>query len=420
MIHPAQPPQSEHRKRSGARRLKKAAFCSKFDKELVKDGLLEICAFYCGTTGRRAGRRVVFTCGSCGKPKLDALPEKNLAGCFSGSCEVPTTTDAIGLIAFFENLELPRDFGLTLKRGYEILGLDPSADPPPRPTRKKKPEHKTPPPTPEPGLLHAVYAAFLEHCPISERDLAYWSSRGVEPGTVLAGRFGSTTPNQTRRTVSRLSSIVGNEKLLMVPGFFLNDRGSLSFTLTGHYTLIPYHDRKGRITTLEGRAVTNEQRQRTAKYVALRDSGSHLYVFPAIRVDDLQAITEGVMGPIIAAQNGLAAASIKGIRCHRGRDGGPLRELVGADFSGRRIPYIPDADDPPNPDVVAEAPKAARNLVAPHNGQPALAQLPSGMDLDDWILSLRPEVRTRAFAALVNGARKPPITEPQPDDVIQP
>ena len=68
------------------------------------------------------------------------------------------------------------------------------------------------------------------------------------------------------------------------------------------------------------------------------------------------------MGAIVAADSGLAVASIMG--CERFKaspspemlDGGPedpLLELKGADFGDRTVPYIPDADDPPNPNVFA-------------------------------------------------------------------
>jgi len=63
-------------------------------------------------------------------------------------------------------------------------------------------------------------------------------------------------------------------------------------------------------------------------------------------------------------------------------------------------------DDPSNPDVLKHAPLAAKALVEPVHGVTALANLLTGMDLDDWLLSLKPAVRIRAFNSLVAGAPK--------------
>ena len=243
----------------------------------------------------------------------------------------------------------------------------------------------------------------------------FWSSRGLTPGTVRQARLASATRPRILAALGRLAAEIGEEALLSVPGFFENGSGRLSFTLLGDYQLVPYLDRTGRITTIEGRA-TEAQRKRLeqsgikAKYVSLRRSGSHLYLFPGLSFDDIQAFTEGSVGAMVAAQEGLCVAAIKGVRCYRNPDGGPLPELAGADLSGRTVPFIPDADDPPNSDVLDSAPKAALVLTRPHSGRPAIAYLPRGLDLDEWLLSLPKDrlQRRRAFAALL--ARAGPQT----------
>ena len=373
------------------------------DKEAVKLAIIDVCAHYLGPASRRSGSRFVWPCRGCGKPKFEATERKGgVAGCFNADCPVPTSTDAIGVIAFFEDLDPARDFRRILERGREILG-HPDAGPA---LRRAAPEAGQRKPPPDPDLLDAVYGRLLALCPVTGRALAFWEARGVTRETAEWGRFGSVTPARARAANARLEEEFGRRDLLSVPGFFENRAGNVSFTLTGDYALIPYHDREGRVTTLEGRSMTQTQERRTSKYVSLRDSGSHLYVFPGFTPDDLEAFTEGPIGAIVAAQEGIRVGSIKGIRCHRDPDGGPLPELAGANFEGRTIPYIPDSDDPPKQDVLEEAPRAARSLTVGQGGRPALAILPRGMDLDEWLLSLPREGRRRAFVELLRGARE--------------
>lgn len=385
------------RRRSGHPRL---------DKEAIKGAIVEICSAYAGP-GQTVGARTTWTCPACDKRKFEAAGERGLAGCWNGACDVPTTTDAIGIIAFFEGLDPRADFARVLRRGHELLGLDiisrrgrgGKARRRPRPTNTKGAESP-----PDPELLDATYTAIVAMCPPSRHDLAFWRRRGVLPETVRRGRFASVTRAKARAVVGRLERELGRAALLSVPGFFENARGRLSFTLSGDYALIPYHDRERRITTLEGRAMTPEQERRLGKYVSLRGSGCHLYVFAGLPVDGIEAFTEGPIGAIVAAQEGVNVASIKGIRCHRGPGGGSLPELSGADFGGRTVPYVPDADDPPKPEVLEEAPRAARNLAVPHGGVPALAHLPRGRDLDEWLLSLGEGERKPRLRALLGSA----------------
>ena len=93
------------------------------DKESVKLAIIDVCAHYLGPASRRSGSRFVWACRGCGKPKFEATERKGgVAGCFNADCPVPTSTDAIGVIAFFEDLDPARDFRRILERGREILG----------------------------------------------------------------------------------------------------------------------------------------------------------------------------------------------------------------------------------------------------------------------------------------------------------
>ena len=397
---------------------------------------MEVVSSYAGD-GRTIGRRTTWECPECGKRKLEAVSDRGLVGCWNSACGVPTTTDAVGIVAFFEGLDRRgADFVKALQRGYERAGLEPEETArdtgrlPARAGNKRTPSRGRDPvvrdggtpsgpdpdphPDPDPDLLDFAYRGLLALCPLSNRDRAFWRGRGVGPATARRGRLASATAAASRAATARLASELGWEALLSVPGFFENARGELSFTLTGDYALIPYFDPSGRVATIEGRA-TDRQRRRLmatgmrAKYVSLRNSGNHLYLFPGLRFDRIEAFTEGTIGAIIAAQEGLTVAAIKGIRCFRGPGGGPLPELDGADLGGRKVPYIPDADDPPNPDVLRAAPEAAVHLTAPHGGRPAVAVLPRGTDLDEWLLSLPKKERKPAFARLTAAARPPAI-----------
>lgn len=241
-------------------------------KEHLKRNVLEICAHY-GGPPKRQGRRWVFVCPACRKRKLEALEARGIAGFFNAACEVPTTTDAPGLIAHFEDLDLRADFPEIVRVGHGILG--PLEDPA-SPARSPSPA----PPPPDPGLSDAVYRTLLSLCPTDTRALRFWRTRGVEKKTVLAGRFGALSRPLARAAVARLLHDFGPDDLLRVPGFFVNGRGRMSFTLTGDYALIPYHAPDGRISTIDGRALTLAQARRTARYVSPRGSGSHLLLLP--------------------------------------------------------------------------------------------------------------------------------------------
>ncbi len=98
------------------------------DKEAVKDGLLGIATHYAGP-GKQGGVRVLFRCPHCGKPdKFAANPSRSpkIVGCLNGNCPVPKVMDALDVVAYFERLDLSRDWGRVLTKGYEILGLAPS------------------------------------------------------------------------------------------------------------------------------------------------------------------------------------------------------------------------------------------------------------------------------------------------------
>ncbi|PLS82900.1 MAG: hypothetical protein CYG60_23325, partial [Actinobacteria bacterium] len=190
-----------------------------------------------------------------------------------------------------------------------------------------------------PELLDAVYREILEHCPLVGPHRDYLKGRGLSYETMEATALGSMTKERAKQVKERLVEKFGKETLLGVPGFSSQKMtGRLTFTLSFECVIIPYHDDDSRITTLEGRCVGKPPKG-MGKYVSLKGSGSHLYVFPGIMPEALVAFCEGVMGALVAAQEGIAVGSIQGFRRYQDpEDEGPLPELKGTDFAGRRIP----------------------------------------------------------------------------------
>jgi hypothetical protein len=448
----------------------------RYDKERVRDRTLELLSVRLGPA-RDQGARAVWDCPACGKrEKYSVVKATGKGGCLVAGCRLAGSADVFAMLAGLEDLDYQADFLAVLARSYELLGLEPDASggaprnggspegggngaaargvfgeapravPVPERSRgSQKGGSRDPRPhsnhtgarkggsaSPDDldsllGLAARVYERLLELCPLESRDRGYLRGRGISHETIRRGRFGTMTAPRARNVKAVLQREFGRDELLEVPGFSEDEEDErLKFTLTGNYVLIPYHDTHGRVTTIEGRVVGDRGGPR--KYVTLRRAGNHLYLFPGHRPEDLLAVCEGAMGAIVAAECGIAVGAIQG--CERFRaspspemlDGGPddpLLELKGADFGGRTVPYIPDADDPPNPNVLRAAPKAARWIAEPQNGRAAICLLPRGADLDEWLLSLDPGKREVRFAGLLAGA-SPPEDAAKPTPKIAP
>jgi hypothetical protein len=97
---------------------------STYDPEQVKYEVLDICDYYLRER-RKEGRRFTYRCPGCGGRRFEVEPVRAMAGCFSAECELPKTTDALGIIAYMESLDTRGPgFIECLKKGYEILGLE--------------------------------------------------------------------------------------------------------------------------------------------------------------------------------------------------------------------------------------------------------------------------------------------------------
>ncbi len=110
-----------------------------YSKDLINREVLTVCDHYL-THRRKEGKRQSYQCPVCGERRFEVEPNRGHAGCFDPACEAPTTTDALGIIAYFEEKDLSgKGFVECLQKGYEILGI-----PDPRETRQGRsgqPEH---------------------------------------------------------------------------------------------------------------------------------------------------------------------------------------------------------------------------------------------------------------------------------------
>jgi len=422
-----------------------------YDKERIRERTLDVLTHYLRAPGKDQGSRVVWDCPSCGKAEKFAVKKaERKGGCLIAGCRLEGYEDVFSLVARFEDLDYRTDFLRVLEKAHEALGLAPDC----AQARMKKRPSNGKPPQGEPDaartaslkerrgryargdskasggaetarapegeevreLAARAYGRIMELCPLESRDRGYLRKRGLSYETIKRGRFGTMTAARAREVKAALQRELGREALLSVPGFSEDEQnGRLKFTLAGDYLLIPYHDAEGRITTIEGR-VAGKVPEGMGKYVSLRRAGNHLYVFPDHKPGDLLAVCEGVMGALVAAEAGLPVGAIQGCERYRaslspdfpdGEPGEPLLELKGADFGGRLLPYIPDADNPPNPRVLRAAPKAARWLAEPHNAGPAICLLPNEKDFDEWLLSLPTGQRSERFEELLRSASPP-------------
>lgn len=263
-------------------------------------------------------------------------------------------------------------------------------------------------------LVDSVYRAFLELCPLVERDREFWTSRGVTEETMQKFGFGSLWRERCWELLPEMERRFGRDDLVSVPGFYVSKQDRLHTNLYGDYTLIPYYDRDGYITMVQGR-VPGQPQKGKPKYAAPVNSGLHLYMPPVYRPEQVVAFCEGAVGAIVAAQSGIPAAAITGFQCYRiagakGEADRPLPEHERTDFAGRKVVYLPDEDVKPGTkaEVLAEAPKAARALIEAHGGTSFIAGLPDGYkDLDEWLLSMEPGERIPRFSEVMKGALTP-------------
>src|SRR5215211_4544793 len=394
----------------------------RYDRKEIRSHAAEVAAHYLGP-GRDEGARIVWDCPACKKErKLSLRKQDQLFGCFNEDCELGRSADIFSFISHLEGLNEKTQFVEVLKRGYEILGLEGAPKGSPEPEKPQRPQmarqkarSKRDPEEMKRRLelCYQVYARIMTLCPLEARDRKYLRTRGLSYDTIRRGRFGSMSVERARYVKGALLEEFGEEKLLSLPGFSKDKpSGRISFTLSGDYLLIPYYERQGTITTIEGRAM-GEVPKGMGKYASLRGSGNHLYLFPGTDPEKIGAFTEGPFGAIVAAESGLAVGSVQGCERYKasfsrfapdGEEGEPLLEIRGVNFRGRKIPYIPDADDPPRKNVIEAAPKAAHHLIERQGGEATLCALPEGMDLDEWLLSVPKERRHRRFLELISGA----------------
>lgn len=381
------------------------------DRDTINKHLVDIVESYLGPPMRTEGSRRVYRCPSCQSDNLHANPDYEdhpIIGCFKAECSVERVMNAIEFVALQEDLDMRKDFRKVCKLAAQRIPATAGADDDSQSTLQttgvsgEKPSGEAQERTRAElrELRHEVFERLLGGCSLNPRARSFLHDRGLNEDTITAGRFGFFRKSRGKEVLQDLCRHFG-ERILEVPGFAT--RGErVSFTLMGHdWLLIPYLDREGYITNIEGRIMPEEEGQVKCKYLSLRNSGSHLYLFPGMDFDNIEAFCEGVFGAVLAAQQGVAVGSIKGFRCYRGSRTEVLEELRGVDFAGRKVVYIPDVDDPPNPEVMNEAPVAARWLIEAQNGVAGIARLPGSKDLDEYLLTLPSSSGVKAIRELV-------------------
>lgn len=414
-------------------------------KDHIKTRILEVSTYYAGDVIGREGKRFIFHCPRCGHGSFHTYPEwisGPITGCWNGACSMPRSQDALTLISEMEDLDNKKQFWSVLEVGARITGVpypdgQQSSDGPstngssakasPTPgssSRQPTTEDSTrllsdtePEPEEDPELNDRVYKTLLSMCALSTEVWEGLQDRGLKKDTILDAGISYLTAAKGPEIVKALHREF-EEDLLRVPGFYASEQaqaGCWSNFAGKELILFPYYDGHGLISTIEGRVMFGKEQTAKYKYLSFTGSGSHAYLFPGMGFENIEAFCEGLMGAIVAAQEGICVASIQGFRRYRAAGGKyPLPQLVGVDFAGRTIVYIPDMDEPPKLEVAQAAPDAARWLVERQNGTPLITLLPSGKDLDEFLLTVQPQHRRKAFDKLIEKfSRTPEVYEKQ-------
>lgn len=408
-------------------------------KDHIKTHVLEVSTHYAGEVVRREGKRFIFHCPRCGHDSFHAFPEwisGPITGCWNGACSLPRSQDALTLISEMEDLDNKKQFMSVLEAGARITGAPypdgqqssangnpaKTSSPPGSSSRRPTTEDSTrllsdtePEPEEDPELNDRVYKTMLSMCALSSEVWKGLQDRGLKKDTILDAGISYLTVAKGPEIVAALRREFG-EDLLRVPGFYETDKardGCWSNFAGKELILFPYYDGSGLVSTIEGRVMFGKEHTAKYKYLSFTGSGSHAYLFPGMGFENIEAFCEGLIGAIVAAQEGICVASIQGFRRYRATGGKyPLPQLVGVDFAGRTVVYIPDMDDPPKPEVAQAAPDAAHWLIERQNGAPLIALLPSGKDLDDFLLTVQAQHRRKAFDKLLRDySRTPEVYE---------
>lgn len=382
----------------------------------INSQVVEITAHYAGGQIRREGERVIFRCPSCHKDKLTAHPaymRGPVTGCWTHDCSMPQAMSPVNFIAYIEGLDTSDQYRMVLDEGNKIIAgpLLAARDRIGSEKNEKNKKNFRLVNQRQEGqeedlkLTDAVYRRLITSCGLTPEAWEGLKDRGLTKQTVLDAGIGYISASKAQVIMKSLHDEFGDD-LARVPGFYPVEKSATirywSNFAGKNLILFPYHDSNGLIRTVEGRVMFGEEHKYNYKYLSLTGSGSHLYVYPGMGFGNIEAFCEGLFGAILAAQDGICVASIQGFRRFRASGGRhPLPELLGIDFAGRTIPYIPDMDDPPNPEVANEAPEAARWLIERQGGRPIISVLPSGKDLDEHFLEFQSQQRRPAFQELI-------------------
>jgi hypothetical protein len=236
-------------------------------------------------------------------------------------------------------------------------------------------------PTGAQRLRDAVYRRLLERCPPKDEHKVALNRRGVIQEAMRSGMLGSLDPDRSTRAAEELKQEFGAKRLLSVPGFERSHSGKMSLSLPHEveYVLLPCFDWRGLVAGIEALRYDSERAELVDpdRTVSLSGAGSHLYVFAAYSVEEIEGFCEGPLGAILAAQEDVVLGAVGHFRRYAAGTGSTeseeqaeavLPELEDVDFEGRAIAYVPKVGPGEQNARAREAHNACRYLVKSQNG----------------------------------------------------
>lgn len=229
--------------------------------------------------------------------------------------------------------------------------------------------------------LDRVYSALLRHLPLEARHGEMLNARGLDAGAIEAGGYRSLPRQGRGRAITKLEGIFGQDLLLSVPGFFLNDgaRGAYLSLAGPPGMLVPVRDASGRVLALK---VRRDDPGNGPKYLYVSSTarggagpGAPVHVplssAPSSQLGVVR-VTEGELKADVATQlSGVLTISVPGVSAWRG----VLPVLAG--LSPRQVQLAFDADAATNPIVARAAEETA--VAMAHEGYEVIVEQWDGM-----------------------------------------
>jgi hypothetical protein len=247
-----------------------------------------------------------------------------------------------------------------LREDYSYEGNGRSSEP--RQPRDPKPDKGIPLAAPE--VRHEVYTALLGKCWLHEPNRVNLRKRGLTDDQMERSQYKTLVQKTHAELAEKMEANFSRETLLSVPGFFVNDRGTLTIACMPGL-LIPVRGSDGRIGGLKSRP--DKKMSGGAKYFWV-SSKTHGGPSPGAQIHvplgspekaDVWRITEGELKADVAwAKSGIPTLSAPGATIWRPIL--PILEAAGC----RTVRLAFDADAWTNPDVAKALAACYAKLIA--------------------------------------------------------